>query len=83
MDSTVDVSVKLFATLRRHYPEVGIGEAIPINMPEGTTVGQLMERLSLPSEEVKLIFVNGRRETEDYVLRDRDEIGMFPPVGGG
>ena len=83
MNPTVDVSVKLFATLRRNYPEVRIGEAIPVSLPEGTTIGQLVERLDLPNEPGKLIFVDGRRAGEDHVLRDGDEIGLFPPVGGG
>jgi sulfur-carrier protein len=78
-----NVAVKLFATLRRHYPELEIGEAMPVTLPERTTVAQLVERLELPKEQVKLVFVNGRVQKGAYVLCDGDEVGMFPPVGGG
>ena len=77
------VHVKLFATLRQYYPHLGLGEAMPIELPAGATVGRLIEHLNLPAEEVKVTFVNGIIRGEDYVLGDGDEVGIFPPVGGG
>jgi len=79
----IDVQVKLFATLRRHYPDLGIGEAMAVVLPEGTTIAQLVERLDLPGDQVKVVFVNGTVRQKDHVLGDGDEIGVFPPVGGG
>ncbi len=75
--------VRLFATLRRHYPHLGIGEAMPVELPDGATVGQLIEHLRLPADEVKVIFVNGIVRREEHVLSDGDKVGVFPPVGGG
>jgi molybdopterin converting factor small subunit len=77
------VSVKLFATLRRHYPHLGIGEPMPVELPDGATVGQLVEHLLLPADEVKVVFVNGIVRRGGYVLGDGAEVGIFPPVGGG
>ncbi len=79
----IAVRVKLFATLRRHYPDLGIGEAMEVELPDGATVGQLMERLGLPADQVKVVFVNGVVRGEDHPLADGDEVGIFPPVGGG
>jgi molybdopterin converting factor small subunit len=77
------VSVKLFATLRRHYPDLGIGEAMPVEIEDGATVQDLLQQLALPEDQVKIIFVNGIvRETDDE-LEDGDDLGIFPPVGGG
>ena len=77
------VHVKLFSTLRSHYPHLGIGEAMPVELPDGATVGQLLNHLRLSTEEVKMIFVNSVvRGTED-ALGDGDQVGIFPPVGGG
>jgi molybdopterin converting factor small subunit len=79
----VTVSVKLFATLRRHYPDLGIGEAMPVEIEDGATVQDLLQQLALPEDQVKIIFVNGIvRETDDE-LEDGDDLGIFPPVGGG
>jgi len=79
----ITVNVKLFATLRRHYPHLGIGEPMPVELPEGTTVGQLIEHLRLPADEVKVVFANGLVQGGESVLNDGDEVGIFPPVGGG
>lgn len=79
----IAVRVKLFATLRRTRPGLGIGEAFPVEAPAETTVGRLIERLGLPQEQVKLVFVNGIARDRDHVLADGDVVGIFPPVGGG
>jgi len=83
MNNEITVRVKLFATLRRHYPDMGIGEAMPVELPDGATIGQLIEHLSVPANEVKVVFVNGIVQQEEYALNDGDEVGIFPPVGGG
>ena len=77
------IRVKLFATLRRHYPHLGIGEPMPVEVAEGTTVGQLLDHLRLPADEVKMVFVNNIVREAGHVLHDGDEMGIFPPVGGG
>jgi sulfur carrier protein ThiS len=79
----ITVQAKLFATLRHRYPELGLGEAMPVTLPEGSTVGDLLRKLDLPEEEVKIVFVNGLVRTADDPLSDTDEVGIFPPVGGG
>ncbi len=79
----ITVHTKLFATLRRHYPHLGIGESMPVELPEGATVGQLLNHLRLPADQVKIVFVNSIVRREEYALNDGDEVGVFPPVGGG
>ena len=79
----IAVHIRLFVTLRRHYPDLGIGEAMPVELPNGATIGQLIEHLHLPADEIKVIFVNSIVRGEEYALSDGDEIGVFPPVGGG
>jgi len=46
-------------------------------------VGQLLDHLRLPADEVKMIFVNSIVQGTEYLLHDGDEMGIFPPVGGG
>jgi len=79
----IAVRVKLFATLRRFRPGLGIGEAFPVELQDSAAVRQLIAQLGLPDEEVKMIFVNGVARDRDYPLADGDEVGIFPPVGGG
>jgi molybdopterin converting factor small subunit len=79
----ITVQVKLFATLRRHAPNVALGEALPVELAEGATVRDLLVELDLPDTEVKVVFVNGIVRKEKDALSHDDEVGIFPPVGGG
>jgi molybdopterin converting factor small subunit len=56
---------------------------MPVELPDGATVGQLIEHLRLPADEVKVTFVNGIVRGEEHSLSDGDKVGVFPPVGGG
>jgi molybdopterin synthase sulfur carrier subunit len=51
--------------------------------PELATLADLVNQLKLPREEVKVLFVNGRSRSMDWVLGPGDEIGIFPLVAGG
>jgi molybdopterin converting factor small subunit len=79
----LQVHVKLFASLRYHRPGLGIGESFPVELPTGSTVEHLVRHLGLPQKEVKLVYVNGRAQENERVLADGDQVGVFPPVGGG
>jgi molybdopterin converting factor small subunit len=79
----ITVWVKLFATLRQRYPHLGIGEPMAVELPEGTTAGQLLEHLQIPHDQVKIVFVNNVIRDRDHLLAGGDEVGVFPPVGGG
>jgi len=77
------VNVRTYATLCRYIPGVSAGIPIEIELPDGTSVSDLIERLKIPSREVKIAFVNGRTQSLDWLLESGDEMGIFPPVGGG
>jgi molybdopterin synthase sulfur carrier subunit len=77
------VSVKVFATLRRYLPEERANHAFDLEVPDGATLEDVVRLIGLPSAEVKVTFVNGRTEALSYALREGDEVGIFPPIGGG
>jgi len=81
--TVITVHAKLLATLRRRYPHLGIGEPMPVKLPAGTKVGDLIERLNLPADQVKIVFVNNVIQGLEHPLVEGDEVGIFPPVGGG
>ena len=74
------VTVKLYATLRRFVDGKPIVEA-PI--APGDTVGRLLEKLGVPADEIRILFVNNRHATSDRPLADGDRVGVFPAIGGG
>lgn len=48
---------------------------------EGDTVESLLDRLGMPKEEIKIIFLNNKIVDFDAVLRDGDQLGLAPAVG--
>ncbi|MBL7202544.1 MAG: MoaD/ThiS family protein [Anaerolineae bacterium] len=86
------IRFKLFATLiqsvpetlRERYPQgIRAGSPLEIDLPEGSTLADLIDRLALPREKVRVIYVNGRARKLDYRLVPGDEVGVFPAIGGG
>jgi len=86
------VYAKVFATLVQHlsgtvlnaYPEgVRAGFLLEVELPEGSTVADLVAYLGLPKEEVRITFVNGKAQELGYCLSPGDQVGIFPPIGGG
>lgn len=77
------VYVKLYATLTKYAGGSIMHESLEVEVSEKATLIELYDRLGIPREEVKTAFVNSVMQTPDYVLREGDEIGVFPPVGGG
>jgi len=79
----MQVRVKLYATLSRYLSSKAPGIPVEVEVPNGTTLGELVNGLKLPREEVKLFFVKGRARPIDWPLEPGDEVGIFPLIGGG
>jgi molybdopterin converting factor small subunit len=47
------------------------------------TVQELINRLDLPAEKAKLIFIDGIKADLLSKLNGGERVGIFPPVGGG
>ncbi len=78
------IKVKLFATLTAFAPHgEAAGEPFEVELPEGSDIADLWHKLGIPQEEVKVSFVNGVARSQYYALHDGDEVGIFPPIGGG
>ena len=79
----IKIEVRVFATLRRYLPELGVGEAKEVELSEGTTFEELRAQLGLPLEEIKIIMRNGIQTEMDEIIEDGDRIAYVPAVGGG
>lgn len=79
----MQVDVALFAHLSSFQPDGEAGrKSRAFELPEGTTVGALIESLGLPAEP-RVLFVNGRHAEDGTVLCEGDRLAIFPPVAGG
>jgi sulfur carrier protein ThiS len=72
------VRLVLQATLRQKLP----GLPDPLRT-KATNVAELLDEQHLPRNEAAMLFINGQRATMESVIRDGDEIRLFPLLGGG
>jgi sulfur carrier protein ThiS len=88
----VRITFKLFATLaeylpREHEGHVRVGNELPVDVPEGTTLEAVIERFPMPRALVHLVLVNGEfvlpEERAGRVLKEGDAVAIWPPIAGG
>jgi sulfur-carrier protein len=79
----VKVHVKLYALLRQHHPGPNHSIPLEVDLPEGAVVAALVPLLNLPEKLVRNVFINNEVGKLDSVLKDGDQVGLFPPVVGG
>lgn len=77
------VRAKVFATLAHYLPDTPPGAAVEVELAEGATIEALLAKLGVPLAEARMIFVNGRARSPEWALQAGDEVGIFPPIGGG
>jgi molybdopterin converting factor small subunit len=77
------ITVKLYATLSRYNQGKRAGTPLEMELPEESTLQNLIGQLKIPLEETRITFVNGIIQEPEYRLNDGDEVGIFPPIGGG
>ena len=80
---SIAIEVALFATLRKYSPARDESSASWLDVPEGTTVDELLEMLGIPASEAKQTFVNSLHQEGGYVLQDKERVAIFPPIAGG
>jgi sulfur carrier protein ThiS len=88
----VRITFKLFAMLSDHLPNEVDGERregnqIALELPEGTTVQQVVDRFNLPTRLVHLVLVDGAYVAPaargGRVLKDGEALAIWPPIAGG
>lgn len=83
----VQVELKLFASLMQYLPADSRGHSVSVELPEGATIYQLMERFHVPRAQAHIVARNGvfvpASERDTYILQQGDVIALWPPVAGG
>ena len=79
----IKVRVLTFGVLKDSFGP----HSVPVELPEGSTVGDLLVELGKRHDAAKLggiaVSVNAEYATAVQVLHDDDEVGLLPPVSGG
>ena len=81
--------MKVTVSFYSYFKEIAGAETLTETLPEGATLGLLFARLAekFPRlESMKkstLMAVGVEYQHREYVLREGDEVSLFPPVQGG
>ena len=81
----MEIKVRLFATLRQQAE----WSEKDIEVPESTTIHSLLQIVEGLSDDLELsnravyAAVNKEYADKECVLRNGDEVALFPPVSGG
>lgn len=84
----ITLEVWLYGPLARYGGEAATPThaQLLLQVPEGTTVGDLVKQLGIPIEKKGITFINGQLSDMpglaadlEHVLEDGDRIGMFSP----
>jgi sulfur carrier protein ThiS len=79
----MQVKVALFGSYADLLPDGDEKGRATLDVDEGTTVGELLDRLGLPDVGRQYVTVDRRRVDLSAELRDDAELRVIVPLGGG
>jgi hypothetical protein len=82
------ITFKLYAGLTQYLPlEARVGNAMPLDLSEGTTILKAIEPFAMPPKLVHLVLINGvyiaPEDRATRVLVAGEVLAIWPPVAGG
>ena len=78
------IKVKIYAYLRYYLPSPDkFTQNEEWEMPGGTTIGQVLEKLNLPKEIRLTVLLNGNTADEKTALKEGDIVHILPQMAGG
>jgi len=85
--STIRIRVKATGLLAVHLPATAKAGTIELEVAEGTTSSDVIDRLGMPGDARYLVILNGhtvpRGERGTRVLHSGDRLVLSPPLIGG
>jgi sulfur carrier protein ThiS len=76
------MKIFLGGDLNFYHPEKEKWLDVELETP--TSIAQIIEQLDIPSGEVYLVVLNGEAvDINTNIASQKDEVKLFPPVGGG
>jgi len=74
------IKVSLYAGLRA---VLGGKPSVALDIEPGQTVGDVLDRLGVPRDQTRILFVNNRHAGLSDPLHEGDHVAVFPAIGGG
>ena len=77
------IQVRLFGTLGQGRPGHDPLQGMAVEIPQKSTVADLIARLQIEESKVGIVSVNRRLVDPRWVLEPEDEVRIFRPIFGG
>jgi sulfur-carrier protein len=77
------VRVKLFSILRDYVPGYNPQTGIMLDLADGATVTDLLNRLGIPVSKAPVVTCNGRVLHQIDILQKDSTLEIFQPIAGG
>lgn len=82
------ITFKLYAGLTQYLPlDARVSNAMPLDVPDDATIGQIVAPFNMPPKLVHLVLVNGvyvaPEDRATRTLVEGDVLAIWPPVAGG
>jgi sulfur carrier protein ThiS len=81
------VTLKLYASLGAFLPQHAERNEASVEIDDGSTIRQLLDRYSVPPQSCHLVLLNGIFQAPavraSVQLKPGDAIAVWPPVAGG
>ena len=77
------IQVKLLANYREHLPPEAKNGGVKLDIPDGTTIREVMSRFAIPLDDTSVIVVNGATVDLDTPLKAGDVVSAFSAIAGG
>ena len=77
------IRVILFGTLRKSFTDHDPVHGMEVEIPEGSTVGDLIAHIDLPAKKFGLVSVDGQLVKAGNLLQENAVVRVFQPIFGG
>ncbi|MBX9926552.1 MAG: MoaD/ThiS family protein [Hyphomicrobiaceae bacterium] len=81
------VTLKLYASLGVHLPAGAERNEAVVDVPDGTSIWDLLDAHNVPRAACHLVLLNGHFQSPPMrtstVLKPGDAVAVWPPVAGG
>ena len=77
------IRVILFGTLRKSFSDHDPVLGMEVEIPEGSTVGDLIAHIDLPAKKFGLVSIDGHLVKAGNLLQENAVVRVFQPIFGG